>query len=79
MASGMNRIEVHFAVGFGDDQILDYRDGQDQIMFKDYLRIDLDVDVVGGNTVISTVGGDSVTVLGFTGNLAFGTDIVFGP
>ena len=69
----------HFAGSFGADKILDYEDGRDQIMFKDYIRIDLDVDVVGGNTVISAIGGDSVTVLGFTGKLAFGTDIVFGP
>ena len=69
----------HFAGSFGADKILDYEDGRDQIMFKDYIRIDLDVDVVGGNTVITAIGGDSVTVLGFTGNLAFGTDIVFGP
>ena len=59
----------HFAGSFGADKILDYRDGEDKIAFKDYLRVDLDVDVVGGNTVISTVGGDSVTVLGFTGTL----------
>ena len=68
----------HFAGSFGVDQIQDYRDGEDQIMFKGYLRIDLRVDVVGPNSVIRTVGGDSVTVLGFT-DLAFGTDIVFGP
>jgi serralysin len=68
----------HFAGSFGVDQIQDYRDGQDQIMFRDYLRIDVRVEEVGPNSVIRTVGGDSVTVLGFT-DLAFGTDIVFGP
>ena len=71
----------HFAGSFGDDLIRDYQDGRDQIMFSGYSRADLDVDVdvPRGNTVISVIGGDSVTVFGFTGALNFGSDIVFGP
>ena len=58
--SGLGNADVfHFAGSFGADKILDYEDGRDQIMFKDYIRIDLDVDVVGGNTVITAIGGNS--------------------
>lgn len=69
----------NFSGSFGNDKILDYRDGEDQIRFNNYLRADVTVDVSGGNTAISVIGGDTVTLVGFAGNLSFGTDIVFGP
>jgi Ca2+-binding RTX toxin-like protein len=69
----------NFAGSFGNDKILDYRDGEDQISFNNYLRADVTVEVSGSNTVISAIGGDTVTLVGFTGSLSFGTDIVFGP
>lgn len=67
----------NFAGSFGDDRILDFRRGEDHLVFRDLLRGDLDIERVGGNTVISTIAGDSVTILGYTGPLAFGSDIIF--
>jgi Ca2+-binding RTX toxin-like protein len=75
-ARGGNDV-FHFAGSFGNDTILDYQDGKDRLMFEGYLRIDLDIEVVGPNTVIRAIGGDTVEILGFAGTLSFGTDIVF--
>lgn len=68
----------HFSGSFGDDVILDFRRGEDRLIFKDLIAGDLDIDRVNGNTVISTVAGDSVTILYQTGVLSYGSDIVFG-
>ena len=67
----------HFGGSFGDDRILDFRHGEDRIVFTGLLAGDLDIDRIGGNTVISTVAGDSVSILDYTGPLAFGSDILF--
>jgi Ca2+-binding RTX toxin-like protein len=65
----------HFGGSFGDDRILDFRHGEDTIDFTDLFQADLKIAVVGPNTVISSIAGDSVTILGYTGSLA--GDIVF--
>ena len=49
--------------------------GEDTIDFADLIQADLKIAVVGVNTVISSITGDSVTILGYTGSLA--GDIVF--
>jgi serralysin len=67
----------HFAGAFGDDKVLDFRRGEDKLAFTGILRIDVEVDTVGGNTVVATLAGDSVTLLDFTGQLTFGKDILF--
>jgi hypothetical protein len=67
----------HFAGAFGDDRVLDFRRGEDQLAFTDLLPIDVSVDTVGGNKVVAALAGDSVTLLDFTGPLTFGKDILF--
>ncbi len=69
------RIGSISAAASGDDRILDFRHGEDTLIFEDLVPGDLDLHVVGSNTVISSVAGDSVTILGYTGPLA--GDIVF--
>lgn len=67
----------HFSASFGDDVILDFRHGEDRLVFNDLIAGDLDIDRVNGNTVISSIAGDSVTILGYTGILSYGSDIIF--
>lgn len=67
----------HFGGSFGDDLILDFRRGEDRLVFDNLIAGDLDIDRVNGNTVISTIAGDSVSILGYTGPLAYGSDIIF--
>jgi hypothetical protein len=67
----------HFSGSFGDDVILDFRRGEDRLVFDDLIAGDLDIDRINGNTVISTIAGDSVSILGYTGPIAYGSDIIF--
>jgi Ca2+-binding RTX toxin-like protein len=68
---------LHFSGSFGDDVVLDFRHGEDRLIFNDLIAGDLDIDRVNGNTVISSITGDSVTILGYTGTLSYGSDIIF--
>ena len=74
-AHGGNDV-FHFAGHFGDDKILDFRDGEDQLVFNGFLQIDISIDRDDGNTIITTAPGDTVSILDFTGPLSFGTDIL---
>jgi serralysin len=66
-----------FGGAMGDDTIFDFRQGEDQIAFRALLPIDITTSVSGGNSVLSTSGGDSVTVVGYAGPFTVGTDIIF--
>ena len=72
-----------FAGSFGDDSILDFRttDG-DQIIFQGLTRSEVTQTIVtvtdpNDSLQITTLGGESVTLVGFTGPLNPGVDIVF--
>ena len=72
-----------FSGSFGDDQILDFRaeDG-DQIILQGLTQLDVQLSIVtvvnpNDSTLITTLGDDSITLVGFTGGLTPGVDIVF--
>jgi Ca2+-binding RTX toxin-like protein len=71
------RDSLHFSGSFGDDVVLDFHRGEDRLIFNDLIAGDLDIDRVNGNTVISSIAGDSVTILGYSGALSYGSDIIF--
>ena len=72
-----------FAGSFGDDRVNDFRqDDGDLLLLKGLTQLDVQISIVTVNdpndsTLITTLGGDSITLVGFTGTLAVGTDIVF--
>jgi Ca2+-binding RTX toxin-like protein len=66
-----------FEGSFGDDTVNDFRQGEDKLVFAGYQPDKLQITVVGSDTVLTTLGDDSVTLKGFTGALTFGTDILF--
>ena len=75
--------KFHFNGNFGDDSIYDFRqeDG-DQLVFKGLTQGEISISVVtvvdtNDSTLITTLGDDSVTLVGFTGSLTVGTDLVF--
>ena len=72
-----------FSGNFGDDQILDFRteDG-DQIVLQGLTQLDVQISIVtvtdpNDSTLITTLGDDSITLVGFTGSLTPGVDIIF--
>jgi Ca2+-binding RTX toxin-like protein len=72
-----------FSGNFGDDLILDFRqeDG-DVIVLQGLTQSEVQISRVAFNdpndsTLITTVGDDSITLVGFTGSLVTGTDIIF--
>ena len=67
-----------FDGNFGDDTIWDFRqeDG-DQIIFKGLTQSEVGITQDAGNTVLTTLGDQTVTLVGFTGSLTVGTDILF--
>ena len=72
-----------FTGNFGDDEIRDFRQGDgDQIVLQGLTPLDVQISIVtvvstNDSTLITTLGDDSITLVGFTGGLALGTDIVF--
>ena len=46
-------------------------------MFKGLTQDEVQITVDGSDTVLTTLGDESVTLVGFTGSLTVGTDIVF--
>ena len=66
-----------FSGSFGDDTVNDFRRGEDQLVFTGYQPDELQITVVGSDTVLTTLGDDSVTLKGFIGALTYGTDILF--
>jgi Ca2+-binding RTX toxin-like protein len=70
--------DFHFGPGFGDDTIFDFRqeDG-DQLIFRNLSQSEVTISIVGGDTVITTLGDESVTLVGYTDGLTVGSDIVF--
>ncbi len=67
-----------FAGVFGDDQVLDFRRGEDRIEFavQDRDPSDLQITSVASGTVITLEGFGSVTLVGYTGGLS-GSDVFF--
>ena len=75
--------KFHFNGNFGDDRVLDFRqeDG-DQLVFKGLTQSEVQITIVTVNdpddsTLITTLGDESVTLVGFTGGLTVGSDILF--
>ena len=66
-----------FQGDFGDDAVRDFRRGEDRLVFSGYRPGELQITVVGSDTVITTLGDDSVTLVDFTGTLRNGADILF--
>ena len=72
-----------FAGSFGDDSIRDFRteDG-DQIVLQGLTQSEVQLTIVtvtdpNDSTLITTLGDQSITLVGFTGPLTPGVDIVF--
>ena len=72
-----------FSGNFGDDQILDFRtaDG-DQLIFRGLTQSEVTQSIVtvtdpNDSLLLTTLGGESVTLVGYTGPLTPGVDIVF--
>jgi Ca2+-binding RTX toxin-like protein len=61
----------NFSPGFGDDRILDFRLGEDQLVFRDTEQAEIQITLVGGGTVLTTLGDDLVALVGF------GVDVIF--
>lgn len=75
VAGGRDRL--YFDGGFGDDQVLDFRQGEDKLVFGGLRPSELQITVDGADMVLTTLGDDSVTLVGFTGALRNGVDILF--
>ena len=72
-----------FSGDFGDDTIFDFRpeDG-DQIVLQGLTQLDVQLSIISltdpnDSTLITTLGDDSITLVGFTGGLTPGVDIIF--
>jgi Ca2+-binding RTX toxin-like protein len=72
-----------FSGNFGDDEIFDFRpeDG-DRIVLQGLTQSEVQISIVtvtapNDSTLITTLGDQSVTLVGFTGSLTVGADIVF--
>ena len=72
-----------FSGDFGDDTIFDFRpeDG-DQIVLQGLTQLDVQLSIISltdpnDSTLITTLGDDSITLVGFTGSLTPGVDIIF--
>jgi Ca2+-binding RTX toxin-like protein len=81
--STVGKDRFFFSGNFGDDEIFDFRqeDG-DRIVLQDLAQSEIQVSIVtvidpDDSTLITTLGDDSILLLGFTGGLTVGTDIVF--
>ena len=67
----------YFSGGFGDDEIQDFRSGEDKIVFRGLARGEVQITVVGTDTVLTTLGDDSVTLVDYVGPLSFAADVIF--
>jgi Ca2+-binding RTX toxin-like protein len=71
------RDRFFFSGGFGDDQVLDFRQGEDVLIFQGFEESDLSITLDSGNTLLTTLGDDSVLLAGFADPLDFGVDVLF--
>jgi serralysin len=71
------RDRFFFSGAFGDDQVLDFRQGEDVLAFQGLEQTDVTITLEGGDTVLTTLGDDSVTLVGFADPLAVGVDAIF--
>ena len=68
---------VHLRRRDGRRHHLRFRARQRPDRLQDLIAIDVTISISGGNSVLSTSGGDSVTVVDYTGPFMIGTDIIF--
>jgi hypothetical protein len=67
-----------FDGAFGDDLVFDFRqEDADQLQFYGLTQSEVTITQDSGDTVLTTLGDDSVTLVGFLGTLTVGTDLVF--
>jgi Ca2+-binding RTX toxin-like protein len=72
-----------FSGNFGDDEIFDFREEDgDQLILQGLTQSEIQISIItvddpDDSTLITTLGDDSITLVGFTGGLTVGTDIVF--
>ena len=69
--------KFRFRGGFGDDTVNDFRLGEDQLVFVGLRSTEVEIAEASGNTVLTTLGDDLVTLVGFTGELVLGVDVIF--
>ena len=67
----------HFDSNFGEDTINDFDAAADDIVFRGYTQSEVTISIAGANSVFTTFGGDTVTVLGFTGPYIVGDNLLF--
>ena len=67
----------YFSGGFGDDVIQDFRSGEDRIVFTGLTRGEVQITREGSDTVLTTLGDDSVTLVDYVGPLSLATDVIF--
>ena len=70
--------QFEFSGSFGKDKIFDFRQGDgDVIRITGHVAAEVNVAVVGTDTVLSTLQNSSITLVGFTGELVMGVDVIF--
>lgn len=69
--------QFYFSDAFGDDRILDFRLGEDTIHLSGVSSTEVQITATGGNTTLTTFSDHSITLVGFTGVLTYGTDVIF--
>jgi Ca2+-binding RTX toxin-like protein len=77
------RDRFFFSGNFGDDEIFDFREEDgDQLILQGLTQSEIQISIVtvddpDDSTLITTLGDDSITLVGFTGGLTVGADILF--
>jgi Ca2+-binding RTX toxin-like protein len=75
--------KFYFSGNFGDDEIFDFRpDEGDQIILTGLTQSEVQISIISvddpdDSTLITTLGDDSITLVGYTDGLTIGTDIIF--
>jgi Ca2+-binding RTX toxin-like protein len=73
------RDRFFFAGGFGDDTVEDFRpeDDGDRLVFQGFAPDEFQITIDGDDTLLTSLGDDSVRLAGFTDPLTFGVDVIF--
>jgi Ca2+-binding RTX toxin-like protein len=75
-ATGGNDL-FFFCGDFGNDTVNDFRQGEDKLVFRGLKPSEVAITQESGDTILTTLGDDSVTLVGFAGTLALGVDMIF--